>query len=272
MPLFHEDKLPYKIEITEVPDINGDGAVDLSDIELLLKSNNNNLTILDGDGDFRSEESIEYLKEADVVVTNPPFSLFREFVEQLIEYKKKFLIIGNNNALTYLDIFRHIQNDEMWLGYGANKTLEFRLNNDYQKWSRVENGIKYGKVPAISWFTNIDIEKRHEEIVLYKKYSYDDYPTYDNYDAIEVSRVTDIPVDYYKKMGVPITFLNNYNPEQFEIIGLGITSAGKAIGVKDYNRKYKTPASRDGTLYYVKDGKGVVPYARVVIKRRIHEN
>ena len=110
------------------------------------------------------------------------------------------------------------------------------------------------------------------KIVLYKKYSYDDYPTYDNYDAIEVGRVTDIPINYYEKMGVPITFLNNYNPEQFEIIGLGITSAGKAIGVKDYNRKYKTPASRDGTLYYVKDGKGVVPYARVVIKRRTHEN
>lgn len=252
--------------------MNNDGANDFSDIELLLRCNKNNLTILDGDGDFRSEESIEFLKESDVVVTNPPFSLFREFVSQLMDYDKKFIIIGNNNALTYLDIFNLIQTDKMWLGYGANKTLEFRLNDSYSKWNRIENGIKYGKVPAISWFTNIDIEKRHDEIILYRKYNPEDYPTYDNYRAIEVGRVADIPEDYFDEMGVPITFLNSYNPNQFEIIGLGITSAGKAIGVGDYDRKYKTPASRDGTLYYVKDGKGVVPYARVVIKRRKHEN
>ena len=273
LPLFHKDeKMPYMIEITEVADYNGDGAEDLSDIEYLLKNNANILTILDGDGDFRSEECIGFLEEADVVVTNPPFSLFHEYIDQLISYNKKFLVIGNNNALTYFDIFSKIQDNKIWLGYNVNKTFEFRLSDDYKKWSRVENGVRYGKVPAISWFTNIDIEKRHERIILYQKYSPEKYPTYENYDAIEVNRVSNIPDDYDGKMGVPITFLNNYNPEQFEIIGLGITSAGKAIGVGGYDRKYKTPASRDGTLYYVKDGKGVVPYVRVIIQRRKNEN
>ena len=260
------------IEITEVADYNDDGAEDLADIEFLLKNDKNTLTILDGDGDFRSEECIEFLKEADIVVTNPPFSLFHEFIEQLMDYNKKFIIIGNNNALTYFDIFSLIQKNKMWLGYGVNKTMEFRLNNEYKKWNYIKNGTKYGKVPAISWFTNVDIDKRHLELTMYQKYTPEKYPTYDNYDAIEVNRVTNIPDDYYEKMGVPITFLNNYNPEQFEIVGLGITSAGKSIGVGDYNRKYKTPASRDGTVYYVKDGKGIVPYARVIIRRRTNEN
>lgn len=259
------------IEISEVKDFNGDGAEDLADIEYLLQNNNNVLTILDGDGDFRSEECIGFLDEADVVVTNPPFSLFREFVDLLIEHNKKFIIIGNNNALTYFDVFQLIQENKMWLGYGVNKTMVFRLSDSYSKWNYILDGIKYGRVPAISWFTNIDIEKRHEKIILYEQYSPEKYPSYENYDAIEVSKVSIIPNNYFKKMGVPITFLNNYNPEQFSIIGLGITGAGKSIGVGDYDRRYKTPASRDGTLYYVKDGKGIVPYARVVIKRKDQE-
>lgn len=268
--------MPYKIEITEVPDLNGDGATDLSDIELLLKNNNNNLTILDGDGDFRSEESVEFLKEADVVVTNPPFSLFREFVAQLIEYNKKFIIIGNNNAITYKEVFPLIKENKIWLGYSANKTFEFRLNNNYEKWNRIESGIKYGKVPAISWFTNIDIEKRHEDLILYKRYNPDDYPTYDNYDAIEVGRITDIPVDYDGKMGVPITFLDKYNPDQFEIIGFGAGDLGVEAGVRPYNRAYKklSSALRDGIpfIYDSRTNTVKVPYARIIIKRRLHEN
>lgn len=263
------EKMPYMIEINEVKDLNGDGAEDMADIEMLLRNNNNTLTILDGDGDFRSEESVGFLQEADIVVTNPPFSLFREYIEQLLNNEKKFIVIGNNNALTYLDIFKHIKENKMWLGYEANKTMEFRLNDCYKKWNRIENGVKIGKVPAISWFTNVDINKRHEELILYSKFVPEQYPKYDNYDAIEVDRVSRIPCDYYEKMGVPITFLNNYNPDQFEIIGLAITNAGKSIGVKNYDRKYKTPASRDGTVYYVRDGKGIVPYARVIIKRKV---
>lgn len=275
LPLFHKDeKLPYKIEITEVPDMNDDGATDLSDIELLLRNSNNNLTILDGDGDFRSEECIEFLKESDVVVTNPPFSLFREFIALLMKYGKRFLIIGNNNAITYRDFFPLLKDNKVWLGYNVNKTIEFRLNNNYKKWDRIVDGVKYGKVPAISWFTNIDIEKRHEEMILYKKYSQDDYPSYENYDAIEISKVAEIPRDYDGVMGVPITFLDKYNPMQFEIIGMAHGDAGVALGLKPYDRKLKklNKGMRDGDLFYMKDGFPVLPYRRILIKRKKHEN
>lgn len=276
LPLFHKnEKLPYKIEITEVPDLNDDGATDLSDIELLLRSNNNNLTILDGDGDFRSEECIEFLKESDVVVTNPPFSLFREFIAVLMRYNKSFLVIGNNNAITYKEVFPLIKNNKIWLGYNTNKTFEFRLSDSYARWSRIEGGVKYGKVPAISWFTNIDINKRHDDLILYRRYKEEEYPTYDNYDAIEVGRVSDIPIDYYGKMGVPITFLDKYNPSQFEIVGFGAGDLGVEAGVRPYNREYKklSSALRDGIPFvYEKETNTVkVPYARIIIRRK-HEN
>ena len=277
LPLFHKDeKMPYMIEIIEVGDYNKDGKEDLGDIEWLLRNNKNTLTILDGDGDFRSEECIGFLEEADVVVTNPPFSLFREYISQLMKYKKKFLIIGNNNAVTYKEVFPLIKENKIWLGYNVNKTFEFRLSKDYEKWSRIENGVKFGNVPAISWYTNIDTEKRHDEIILFKKYNSLDYPTYDNYDAINVDRVADIPEDYYGKMGVPITFLNNYNPDQFEIIGFGAGDLGVEAGVRPYNREYKklSSALRDGIpfIYNKKTNTVKVPYARIIIRRRKNEN
>lgn len=231
LPLFKKkQKMPYMIEITEVKDYNNDGAENLADIEYLLRNNNNTLTILDGDGDFRSEESIEFLKEADVVVTNPPFSLFREYVAQLMKYGKKFVILGNMNALTYKEIFPLLRNNEMWVGYGFNKSVIYRTpypnkleaNRKYviSKGKNPDEG--YVKVPAICWFTNLDIDKRHDELILYKHYSQDLYPYYDNYDAINVDKVVEIPDDFAGKIGVPITFLNYYNPEQFEIIdGIG---------------------------------------------------
>lgn len=212
-------KKPYRIEITEVMDYNGDGAVDLSDVEYLLRNGKNTLSILEGDGDFRSQECIELLKEADIVVTNPPFSLFREYVSQLIEFGKKFIIIGNQNAITYQDIFRILKEDQMWLGYksGAQEFLvpeTFRKNNVYT------NGIgqRLAKFGNICWFTNLDTTKRHENIPLYKRYSKEEYPFYDNYPAINVDKVAEIPYDYLEPMGVPITFLDKYNPDQFEII------------------------------------------------------
>lgn len=211
LPLFEgADKLPYMIEITEVPDLNNDGATNLSDVEILLRSNNNTLTLLDGDGDFRSEECIGFLKEADVVVTNPPFSIAREcFVPLLFKYNKKFLIIGDLNWLTYKAIFPLLMENKMWVGYNSVKCF-IQPNGEYKKF-----GNKL-------WFTNIDIDKRHDDLILYKKYSADEYPMYDNYDAINVDKISNIPVDYTGKMGVPITFLNYYNPEQFEIIdGIG---------------------------------------------------
>jgi len=193
-------------------------------------------TPLAEDGDFRSEECVELLREADIVVTNPPFSLFREYVAQLIEHQKKFLIIGNNNAITYKEIFRLLRDNQVWLGHSANKTMEFQLSADYAKWDRQdEKGNKFGKVPAISWFTNLPHAKRAEELLLFKTRAGNEaaYPKYENYDAIEVSRVVDIPIDYPGVMGVPITFLDKYNPSQFEIVWLAAgntrASAPKAI-------------------------------------------
>ena len=219
------DRKPYKIEITEVKDLNGDGAVDLTDIDLLLRSVNGKPKLLKGNGDFRSAECIQLLKQADIVVTNPPFSLFREYVAQLVEYNKKFLIIGNVNAITYKEIFPLIKDNKLWLGASIHSgDREFRVPDSYPLNAagfRIdEKGIKYIRVKGVRWFTNLDYPQRHEDLILYKSYSPEEYPTYDNYDAIEVSKTADIPCDYDGVMGVPITFMDKYNPVQFEVLGL----------------------------------------------------
>jgi len=215
-------KEPLKIEINEVKDFNSDGAISLKDIEWLLKHDANTVMSLKGDGDFRSEECIELLKKADIVVTNPPFSLFREYVAQLVEYDKKFLILGDQNAITYKEIFKLIKENKLWLGYDNGGTKWFQVPDDYdiptESRKKIVNGVKYFSMGRILWYTNLDTTKRHEELTLYKKYNPKEYPKYDNYDAIEVSRYSDIPMDYDGVMGVPITFLNKYNPDQFEII------------------------------------------------------
>lgn len=211
---------------------------------------------LNGDGDFRSEECIEYLKECDVVVTNPPFSLFRQYVKQLMDYNKKFIIIGNQNAITYKEIFPYIKNNQLWLGINSNKTMEFSMPMSYEKWDRIEGNRKYGKVPAISWFTNIENKKRTQPIDLYKRYSFEEYPKYDNYDAINVDKVADIPMDYDGIMGVPITFLDRYCPTQFEIIGI------------TENADYLKPLYLDGFEKYDRgyiNGKRM--YSRLLIKK-----
>ena len=178
---------------------------------------------LQGDGDFRSKECIELLKEADIVVTNPPFSLFREYVAQLIEYDKKFLIIGSQNNITYKDIFQLFKENKLWLGYKVGdmsfKVPEYYTPRETRYWQD-ETGQKWRSMGNICWYTNLDIAKRHEDMILYKAYSEEEYPKFDNYDCISVSKVAEIPMDYFGKMGVPITFLDKYNPEQFEIIGL----------------------------------------------------
>lgn len=210
---------------------------------------------LEGDGDFRSEECIELLKKCDIVCTNPPFSLFRQYVAQLFEYNKDFLIIGNVNAISYKEVFPLIKENKMWLGVSSfNKGMYFGVPDDYTyadtyKFDRERNGKKVMRVSSICWFTNLDHKKRHEELVLYKKYNEEEYPKYDNYDAIEVSKVTDIPMDYYGVMGVPITFLDKYCPEQFEIVGQMMTTK-----VTEFNFGYP----------YI-DGKK--KFARVLIKR-----
>ena len=257
------DKMPYRIEISEVRDFNGDGAEDLSDIELLLHSDNNILTILDGDGDFRSEECIEFLKEADIVVTNPPFSLFRDYIAQLYKYKKRFIILGNMNAITYKEIFPLIKDNKLWVGYGFNKSIIYKTpypnlleaNRKFviSKGKNPDEG--YVKVPSICWFTNLDIDRLHTELMLYKKYCPESYPKFDNYDAINVDRVSDIPSDYFQWMGVPITFLDKYSPDQFQIIN-GI---GRYACIED---DYVNPPGTYGT-----DVNGKHNYFRILIRR-----
>ena len=281
LPLFKSlnSRKAYKVEITEVYDENGDGAIDMSDINLLLKNMKNKMEPLKGDGDFRSQECIDLLKKADIVVTNPPFSLFKEYIDQLVEYKKDFIILGNNNAITYKGVFSYIMADKVWLGYHANQTMEFRLSDAYGKWSRIENGIKYGKVPAITWYTNIDIGKRHKDLILYKKYDSKKYPKYVTFDAIEVGSVSDIPEDYFGMLGVPKTFIQSYNPEQFEIIGYEREDENIQIGIKRMGEKFISDYRAQGgkghytsnmkmLCYYDDKGRAKIPFSRILIRRK----
>ncbi len=182
------------------------------------------INYFNGDGDFRSPECIELLKQADIVVTNPPFSLFREYVAQLMKYEKKFVIIGNQNAITYKEIFPYIKENKMWLG-STLSFAKFRVPDYYEpratRFWIDETGQKWRSLGNICWFTNLDIAKRHEDMILYKKYNSEEYPKYDNYNAIEVGKVAEIPMDYDGVMGVPITFMDKHNPKQFDIIGMG---------------------------------------------------
>ncbi len=213
----------YVMDIREVPMANGRGVSD-ADIDALLKSKKRGVKKLKGDGDFRSDECIEYLKQADIVVTNPPFSLFREYVAQLMEYQKDFLIIGSQNAITYKEIFPLIKENKLWLGFKSGD-MAFTVPDSYEpratRFWVDECGQKWRSMGNICWYTNLDHDKRHEKLVLYKHYygNEEEYPRYANYDAIEVSKVSDIPCDYFEEIGVPITYLDKHNPDQFEIIG-----------------------------------------------------
>ncbi|MDE0243545.1 MAG: adenine-specific methyltransferase EcoRI family protein [Candidatus Kaiserbacteria bacterium] len=258
-----EGKEPFKLEINEVLDNNKDGAVDLTDVEWLLKNDANTATPLDSDGDFRSEECVEFLKEADVVVTNPPFSLFREYLAQLMEYDKKFLIIGNINAITYKETFPLIQKNKVWLGVSIHSgDREFRVPDHYPLEAagyRVDDeGNKYIRIKGVRWFTNLDTEKRHESLVLYKKYTPEEFPKYDNYDAINVNKTSDIPMDYADAMGVPITFLDKHNPDQFEIVNSNNVRLSEKVPTKDSGLIKDKESAINGKPTYV----------RVVIKNK----
>lgn len=178
------------------------------------------INYLQGDGDFRSQECIELLKQADIVVTNPPFSLFREYVAQLMKYEKKFVIIGHQNALKYKEMFPLIINDKIWLGYGFKGGAGHFISNYEDVATAGDHREGMIRVSGVTWFTNLEIPKRNEELVLYKAYEPEEYPKYDNYDAINVDKTVEIPKDYYGIMGVPITFMDKYNPQQFEIVGV----------------------------------------------------
>lgn len=292
-----EGKEPYAIEINKVPDHKRRGATDITDVEYLLRHDANTAWTLKGDcdysgGDFRSRECVDLLKRADVVITNPPFSLFREYVTQLVEHNKQFIIIGNINAISTKEIFKLIMENRVWLGESIHSgDREFRVPDHYPLEAagfRVDkNGVKYIRVKGVRWFTNMDVPGRHETIPLYKRYSPAEYPTYDNFSAIEVSKTVEIPADYDGVMGVPLTFIDKYNPSQFEILGITKTWFGMASKIypnqtqigKDGKESTVSKLNDGATLklvkpptdqtYYVVDGDCYIQtYPRVLIRRK----
>ena len=258
MDLFSQNKCEQAIYLIYDGDKNGNNIPDPEEI---------GIHPLKGDGDFRSRECIELLKQADIVVTNPPFSLFREYVAQLMQYEKKFLIIGNVNTATTKDIFPLFINNKIWLGYGFNAGNAFFRIPEEEKPNYAagvyneETGLV--KFRNCHWFTNLDHQKRHEDIILYKHYTPEEYPHYVNYDAIEVSKTADIPCDYDGAMGVPITFLDKYNPDQFEILGIGLELADMSIIRQRMGKLNGGPR-----LYIEKDGKLVRLYERILIRKK----
>lgn len=228
-----------------------------------------------GDGDFRSKECIELLKEADIVVTNPPFSLFREYVTQLINYEKKFVIVGHQNAIKYKEIFPLIKENKIWLGYGFKGGAGHFISKYEDTATAGDHRKGMIRVSGVTWFTNLDIKKRLEDLILYKKYNSDEYLKFENYDAINVNKTSDIPFDYDGVMGVPITFMDKYNPNQFDIIGLGVANLGLECGIQPYkpeHKKYRKEIQKrgavDGDLYMIVDGEVTVPYTRILIRRK----
>lgn len=282
----NEKKTAYKVEITEVGDMNCDGAVDLTDVEYLIQNNKNVLSALKGNGDFRSQECIELLKEADIVVTNPPFSLIREYIAQLMTYQKKFIILARTSMIHAYEIFPYFINNQMWIGYGYNLSLVYKspyenkeeANRKYVT-AKGYNPDEYIKVPAIGWFTNLDHNKRHEDFDMICKYKEEDYPKYETFDAIDVNEVAKIPYDYEGVMGVPDTFIQFYNPEQFEIIGaetgeyaekLGIRSIGKKW-IDDYRKAGGTghyTANMKSLVIYDKNNKPKKVFSRILIRNK----
>ncbi len=235
---------------------------------------------LKGDGDFRSEESIDLLKQVDIVVTNPPFSLFREYVDQLEKFNKKFVIVGHQNAITYSEIFSLIKENKLWLGYGFKGGAGHFINTTYEN-TQTASDVREGmiRVSGVVWFTNLKIKKTEEDLILYKKYSKDEYPKYDNYDAINVDKVKEIPMDYKGHMGVPVTFLNKYNPDQFEIIGQGQGNLYRELNKKGLKQNFVDNYYKNGGKgsikedhpvlgYYDNNGVATIPYMRIIIKNK----
>jgi hypothetical protein len=269
--LFSDNQSNKAIYLEYTGDKNGNKIPDIEEIGIIE---------LKGDGDFRSQESIELLKQADIVVTNPPFSMFREYVAQLIEYDKKFVIVGHQNAITYKDIFKLIKENKLWLGYGFKGGAGHFINTQYEDYASAGDH-KEGmiRVSGVHWFTNLDIDKRHEDLLLYKKYNQEEFPSYDNYDAINVDKTKDIPMDYQGNIGVPITFLDKYNPEQFEIIGQGQGNLYRELTDKGLKQKFVDDYYANGGTgsikedhpvlgYYNSNCKPIIPYMRIIIKHK----
>lgn len=267
----NDSKRPYKATVTQVYDTTGDGGVDMLDVAKLFMTGDNELVELNGDGDFRSPECIELLDEADIVVTNPPFSLFREYLGTLVEHQKHFIIIGNVNAVKYQEVFPLFMSNELWLGASIHSgDRAFFVPDDYPLDAAGcgvdgETGRKYIRVKGVRWFTNLDIKQRHEEMILVRLYTPDEYPKYVNYDAIEVAKTSDIPCDYAGAMGVPITFMDKYNPDQFEIVG----ASQHLIREISDDIRAKARYSQIG-CFYLDNGDGTYRkmYDRIVIRNK----
>lgn len=274
---------PYKAVVTTVYDKTGDGGVDMFDVAELFKSGENKLTELAGDGDFRSAECLALMDEADIVVTNPPFSLFREYVSVLMEHGKKFIIIGSTNAISMKEIFPLMQSDKMWLGapfQSGNAYFYIPEGVDTSQYAKgvYDSETRRVKFRNCCWYTNLDFKLRHEWLILVQRYRPEAYPSYENLEnGINVNKVVEIPCDYPGLMGVPITFMSQYNPDQFEILGLSreMGLPGKtgmsAKFIKDYFAQGGTAQISEGhpdLCYYDNDGKCVVPYRRVIIRNR----
>mgnify|MGYP000448858790 CR=1 FL=1 len=256
-----EENRPYKAVVTTVYDKTGDGGVDMLDVAELFKSGENELTELNGNGDFRSKECLALLDEADIVITNPPFSLFREYVAVLMEHQKHFIIIGNVNAITYKEIFPLLRDNQIWIGASIHSgDRKFYVPDDYPLNAAGcgvdEDGRRFIRVKGVRWYTNLDLKQRHEEMILVKRYDSVEYSMFDNYDAINIDKTTDIPCDYAGIMGVPITFMDKYSPDQFEIIGL---IAGNIRGLAGIESKI----GKDGP--YIN---GRLKYGRVLVRNK----
>lgn len=286
---------PYKAVVTKVYDVTGDGGVDMFDVAELFKNHENELTELQGDGDFRSEECLALLDEADIVVTNPPFSLFREYMSMLMEHGKHFIIIGNVNAITYKEVFPLIMENRLWFGASIHSgDRKFYVPDDYPLNAAGcgvdEDGHRFIRVKGVRWYTNLDYRQRHEDLILVKRYSSGAYQRYDNYDAINIDKTSDIPCDYAGMMGVPITFLDKYSPDQFEILGITKTWFGGASKTYDVQVQIDKNGKRSnvtklndgpvlevseppkGKTYYVVDEKYYVQaYARILIRNKYPE-
>lgn len=283
----NKSKRPYKAVVTQVYDKMGDGGVDMLDVAELFRTGENELVELEGDGDFRSPECLALLDESDIVVTNPPFSLFRDYVAVLMEHRKHFIIIGNMNAITYKEIFPLIKENKLWLGASIHSgNRKFYVPDDYPLNASGcgidEDGRRYIRVKGVRWYTNLDLKQRHEETILVKRYSSELYPTYDNYEAIDVSKVSDIPCDYAGIMGVPITFMDKYNPDQFDIIGCA-DYTGKYgsddIGVGRIGEKWIETYRKNGgrghytanmtsLVYYNSDGNARNTFKRILVRNK----
>ena len=283
----NKSKRPYKAVVTQVYDKMGDGGVDMLDVAELFRTGENELVELEGDGDFRSPECLALLDESDIVVTNPPFSLFRDYVAVLMEHRKHFIIIGNMNAITYKEIFPLIKENKLWLGASIHSgDRKFYVPDEYPLNASGcgidEDGRRYIRVKGVRWYTNLDLKQRHEETILVKRYSSELYPTYDNYEAIDVSKVSDIPCDYAGIMGVPITFMDKYNPDQFDIIGCA-DYTGKYgsddIGVGRIGEKWIETYRKNGgrghytanmtsLVYYDSDGNARNTFKRILVRNK----